>query len=180
MHPTFYAFETIIARIKYYVNNLTKGKSASKLSYARMLTSDRITKLFDDYHAVLIPSLQTLINKGAFNSEALIRVFCQMLLDAKQDPLLKAFLAELYDLYKKTTHSDRITMSDYFKIEEDTLRMMLVRGDVNGWKNCFNDLDIPLKQLRSALLGNLTYLKAMVNNAVSFLQKTRLDGRFFR
>ena len=137
-------------------------------------------KLFQEYNTNTIPTSQAFIRKGYFNSVEIINVFCNMLFDAKQDPLLKAFLAELYDRYKKTTHSDRITMSDYFKIEEDNLCMVFVRGAANSLLHCLSDHEVPLKQLRPTLLGNLIYFKDMMNNVESFLQTTRLDGRFFR
>ena len=71
-------------------------------------------------------------------------------------------------------------MSDYFKLERNRLDMKLVRGDVDDWKEYVNELDIPLRQLRNMILGNLTSVKDMTNNVEYFLQTTRLDGRFFR
>ena len=177
----YFQFRLIKRKLTPYINNLMKGISASKLSYARMLTSDKSTKLFDDYNTKIIPKSHALISKAAFNSEELSSVLCNMIIDASKDPLLKAFFAKLYDRYNTTAPSDRIVMSDYFKLRRNTLDMKLVRGDiVSGWKACVTDLDIPLKQLRNTILGNLTSFKDMMNNVESFLQTTRLDGRFFR
>ena len=176
--PIYFAFQTITEKIVLYINKLTKEKSASKLSFARMLTASRTVDLFEHYSTDVIPTSQALIRKASFNSEELRCMFCEMFFNAKQDPLLKAFFSKLYDHYNKTTPSDRITMSDYFKLERSRLDMKLVRGDAYDWGECYRDLDIPLKQLRNTILGNVTYFKDMMNNAESFLQTTRLDGPF--
>ena len=176
----YFQFRYINWKIRPYIKNLTEGISASKLSYARMLMSGKTGKLFDDYTTKVMPTSTALISKAAFNVQELSSVLCSMIIDASEDPLLKAFFAELYDRYNTTTPSDRIAMSNYFKLERNTLDLKLVRGDVDGWSKCTDDLDIPLKQLRNTILGNLTSFKDMMNNVESFLQTTRLDGRFFR
>ena len=83
-----FQFKYATRKIKPYIYSLTEGISSSKLSYARMLMSD---KAFDDYNTKVIPTLQALISKVAFNSEVLINVLCDMIFDASEDPLLKAF-----------------------------------------------------------------------------------------
>ena len=87
---------------------------------------------FEDYITNLIPTSQAFLREASFNTEEIISMFCKMLMDAKQDPLLKAFIAKLYDHYNSTTHSDRIALFDYLKIIENTLPMKLVRSEVNG------------------------------------------------
>ena len=140
-----------------------------------MLTSDNTTTLFDDYNTKIIPTSQALISKAVFNSEELSSALCNLINDASEHPLLKAFFAELNDRYNTTTPSDRVAMSNYFKLQRNTLDMKLVRGDVDDWTNCVNDIDIPFKQLRNTVLGNLTSFKDMMNNVESFLHTTRHD-----
>ena len=176
------AFQNIRQQIIPYISNLENGTSASKLSYARMLTADSIKEQFENYITNFIPTSQELIRKLWFDSKDLNGLNCKMCVDATREPLLKAFFAKLYDQYNKSIPSDRIALSDYFQLKTDysSLAMKLVRDEVDNTSICVTEIEVPLENVKYTLLRNLTSFKDMLNNAKSILDTTRLNGLLFR
>ena len=176
------AFQNIRQQIIPYITSLENGTSASKLSYARLLTADGIKEQFENYITNFIPTSQELIRKLWFDSKDLNGLNCKMCVDATRNHLLKAFFAKLYDQYNNSTPSDRIALSDYFHLSTDysSLALKLVRGEVDNTSICVTEIEVPLEDVKYTLLRNLTSFKDMLNDAKSILETTRLDGRLFR
>ena len=167
-----------VGAIDAYLHNLKNEGNASRIYLADVLTSDRITQLVGGVKD-LTSKISETFTKFIIEFNHIIQMGCLCHVDAAAEPLLRVFYAKLYDHYKITTGSEKDAMSKYFMIMDDNSTYdKLVRGEINR-NDCIDvhskvrlshfDFDISLR--------NLTTFK---NRLDSFLQKTRLDGTFYR
>ena len=160
-----------------YLDNLKNERYVSKLYIAGFLTSQRITKLVKDNKEYLSRSYE-LYRTLWFGDTIYARITCKCNYDVAHIPFLKTFYAKLYDHYKTTTDSERDLMDERFSLENiSSIVPRLIGGEITR-QECDNySLVSPPLLLNNISLQNLTSFK---NGLQTFLQKTRLNGHFFR
>ena len=164
-------------KIAAYLDNLKKERYVSKIYMADFLTSHRITKLVEDNKEYLSRS-HDLIRTLWFDITTYTSKACECNKIVASIPLMQAFYAKLYDYYKTVTDSERVAMEKYFGFVNISTRVpRLIHGEIT-WEECNNySLIPPPLLLNNISLQNLTSYK---NGLKTFLEKTRLNGHFFR
>ena len=167
-----------VGAVDAYLYNLKNEGNASRIHIADVLTSDRITQLVGHFKD-LVSKMGETFTKYMIEYAHIIQMGCLCQVDAAAEPLLRVFYAKLYDHYKITTGSEKYAMSKYFKFKDNnSTYAKLVRGEINGNDCMVHHFKFGLQNLDSNIsLRNLTTFK---NRLDSFLQKTRLDGTFYR
>ena len=176
------AFQNITDTIHTYWAHLNNDKYASKLSYAKVFTNDRVKKIVEQYATDVFPTTQNQFRKMCYDFTDLTQLHCQMYVRAMSDPLLKAFYFKFYDHFKKTTDSEREAMRTYFDfLNDSTLSSMLVRGTVIDVKTCIEKDPETQRILKyTTFLPKVTLFKDSMDKMESFLQTARLEGNVFR
>ena len=167
--------------IRSYLENLKKQTYVSKLSLAAVFTSDKILKLVVKYQESVTRSQDTIRQLITFKNEMTDGV-CEsyLYLRTSSYPLLLQWLTKQNDLYNRSSDYKKAAMERYFMptINSSIYRRML-RRDGSLWRDCFDTLieSYPSYNFTTLSLRQLTTFK---NKLDSFLQKSRLDGTFFR
>ena len=169
-----------VGAIDAYLHNLKNEGNASRINLADLLTSDRIVHLVGNANDFVFKIADT-VTKYMIELTYIIQMECLCLADATAEPLLRVFYAKLYDHYKITNSFEKYAMRKYFMIKDDnSTYASLVRGEIHR-NDCiiYDDNwngDPPNFELNISLRSLTTF-----NNRLdSLLQKTRLDGTFFR
>ena len=169
-----HALDTIIS----YSENLKKETHVSKLSLAAVFTSDKILKLVDKYQESVTRSQDNVRKLFTFKNEMFS--VCQVYWDIRVYRLLRQWLTKQNDLYSRSSDYEKAAMERYFTptMNSSIYRRMLqhdwrLRGD------CIDTLkeSVPSYNFTTLSTRQLTTFK---NKLDSFLQKSRLDGTFFR
>ena len=163
-------------KIAAYLDNLKNERYVSKLYIADFVTSNRITKLVEDNKEYLSKSHE-LTRTLWFDLGTFARSVCECNKIVARIPLMQAFYAKLYDYYKTVTDSEKVAMERYFDFKN--ISTTVPRLIDNGIKveECVNLVIPPPLLLNNISLQNLTSFK---NRLKTYLEKTRLDGHFFR
>ena len=166
--------------IRSYLENLKKETHVSKLSFAAVFTSDKILKLVDKYQESVTRLQDTISQVITFKGEMIVGV-CESYLFLRTSiyPLLRQWLIKQYDLYSRSSDYEKAAMERYFmpNINSSIYRRML--HDESLVLDCRDTLSrsYPSHNLTTLSTRQLTTFK---NKLDSFLQKSRLDGTFFR
>ena len=169
-----------------YLDNLQAKRLGSKLDLAGEIMSDRFTVPLETYmNAVsgIVDSVSQMVSSTTANHLDK----CWVISYASRRTLLRLFIVKMYDHYKNTTGPAKANMDkDFFYLENRTILMKLVRGEFS-WIDClyfpkyFTPRMIRFQMLTRLVndlsLRNLTSYKKRLE---SFLETTRLDGKFFR
>ena len=174
--------------IRSYLENLKKETHVSKLSLAAVFTSDKILKLVDKYQESVTRSQDYIRQLITFKGEmiyGLCESYYRLLftfrgLRTSISPLLRQWLTKQTDLYSRSSDYEKAAMERYFMptINSSIYRRML-RHDMSLWRDCQETLreSYPSYNFTTLSTRQLTTFK---NKLDSFLQKSRLDGTFFR
>jgi len=159
------------------LDDLKNERYVSKLYIASFLTSQRITKLVEDNKEYLSRSHE-LYRTIWFSDTMYSRITCMCNRRVSRIPLMQAFYAKLYDYYKIATDLKRDAMNRDFDYENiSSIVPRLIGGNITRTEcNDFAIVSPPLF-LNNISLQNLTSFK---NGLKTFLQRTRLNGHFFR
>ena len=160
-----------------YLNNLKNERYVSKLDIADFLTSHTITKLVEDNKEYLSRSHE-LIRTVWFDLTMYAQKTCVCNQKVAHIPLMQAFYTKLYDYYKIATDSERHAMQYYFFFTNiSSMVPRLINGAIT-LDECYKlSLIPPPLLLNNISLQNLTSFQVGLK---TFLEKTRLDGHFFR
>ena len=169
-----YATDTIAT----YLDNLKNETHVSKLSLAAAFTSDKTIKQLDKYQDS-VKSLKEHFNIIETALEDIRWAKCQYY-HIMKEPLLAAWFAKQYGHYNRSSVYEKAAMKSYFmpNVNSSIYISILRNPDDLKWKCIFE-----LKNLKTPYnfeLVSLTQLTAFQNNLESFLQKSRLEGAFFR
>ena len=166
--------------IRSYLENLKKETHVSKLSLAAVFTSDKILKLVDKYQESLT-RLQDNIRKLITLKSEMIDGVCDSywyLLTFSYP--LRQWLTKQNDLYSRSSDYEKAAMERYFTptINSSIYRRMLQHDRSLRW-DCLETLreSYPSHNVTTLSTRQLTTFK---NKLDSFLQKSRLEGTFFR
>ena len=175
--------------IRSYLENLKKETHVSKLSLAAVFTSDKILKLVDKYQESVTRSQDNIRQLITFKDEMIFGVCRSWFLLRRTSywdlltsryPLLSQWLTKQNDLYSRSSDYEKAAMERYFMptINSSTYRRML-RRDWRLQLDCHETLSrsYPSYNFTTLSTRQLTTFK---NKLDSFLQKSRLDGTFFR
>ena len=164
-------------KIAAYLDNLKNERYVSKLYIAGFLTSQRITKLVEDNKEYLSRSYE-LLRTIWFDCTYFAWIICMCNYKVARIRFMQAFYAKLYNHYKIATDSERVAMYIHFCFGNiGSIVPRLIGGEIT-WKECANfSLVSPPLLLNNISLQNLTSFK---NGLKTFLQRTRLNGHFFR
>ena len=172
--------------IRSYLENLKKERNVSKLSLAAVFTSDKILKLVDKYQESVTRSQDYIRQVITFKGEILGGVCWPYLylrtspIRTSSDPLLFQWVTKQTDLYSRSSDYEKAAMERYFTptINSSIYRRML-RHDMSLGGGCYAKLSrsYPSYNFTTLSTRQLTTFK---NKLDSFLQKSRLDGTFFR
>ena len=176
--------------IRSYSENLKKETHVSKLSLAAVFTSDKILKLVDKYQESVtrlqdnIRQLITLKDEmidGVCRSWFLLRRTSYWDLLTSRYPLLSQWLTKQNDLYSRSSDYEKAAMERYFRpnINSSIYRRMLRR---DMWRLLWDCKETLRESYPSYTFTTLStrQLTAFKNKLDSFLQKSRLEGTFFR
>ena len=166
-------------KIAAYLDDLKNERYVSKLYLAGFLTSQRITKLVEDNKEYLSRTHELYRNVWFdFTSYAFITCMCNY--ETTNNPLMRAFYAKVYEHYKSATDSERNAMDIEYYCVSDNISS-IVRSQIRGpmvWEECDNFLFAqPPQFFNNISLQNLTSFQ---NGLQTFLERTRLNGHFFR
>ena len=170
--------------IRSYSENLKKETHVSKLSLAAVFTSDKILKLVDKYQES-VTRLQDYIRQLITFKGEMIGGVCDpywfLLRRTSMYPLmLGQWLTKQNDLYSRSSDYEKAAMERYFTptINSSIYRRVL-RHDWRLHLDCFETLrgSYPSYDFTTLSTRQLTAFK---NKLDSFLQKSRLEGTFFR
>ena len=170
-----YATDTIGA----YLENLTKQTHVSKLSLAVMFTSDKIMKQLDNYQDSA-KSLQESLNKIDSALKDTRVEWCRQSYSIMSEPLLAAWFTKQFDHYNRSSVYEKAAMERYFMHNiSSSIYFEMLRNDIDINLKCLFE-DKKLKLPYNSELVSLRQVTAFQNKLESFLQKSRLDGTFFR
>ena len=169
-----------------YLDNLKAKRLGSKLDLAGEIMSDRFTVPLETFMNTLSGIVYSL-SKMVSSTNANHKDKCYVIIDASRCTLVRLFIVKMYDHYKNTTGPAKANMDkDFFYLENSTILMMLVRGELS-WIDCWyfpkyvtprmTRIQILTRLIKDLSLRNLTSYKKRLE---SFLETTRLDGQFFR
>ena len=168
--------------ISSYLENLKKETHVSKLSLAAVFTSDKIWKLVDKYQESVTRSQDNIHQLIIFKHEMIYNGVCESYWDllTSSYPLLHPWVTKQTDLYNRSSDYEKAAMERYFMptINSSIYRRML-RHDRSLMRDCFAKLSrsYPSYNFTTLSTRQLTTFK---NNLDSFLQKSRLEGTFYR
>ena len=167
--------------IRSYLENLKKETHVSKLSLAAVFTSDKILKLVDKYQESVTRSQDNIRQLITFKGEMMFGV-CEFYLDLRISsyPLLRQWLTKQNDLYNRSSDYEKAAMERYFTPNiNSSIYWRMLRHDRSLWRDCLETLreSYPSYNFTTISTRQLTTFK---NKLDSFLQKSRLDGTFFR
>ena len=164
-------------KIAAYLDNLKNDRHVSKLDIANYLTSHRITKLAELNKEYLSRSHE-LSRTVWFDLLIYAKYACTCNGYVGRIPLMQAFYAKLYDYYKSATDSERTAMEGYFGLGDFRSRVPRLIGSKMIRLTCDKLSSIPPPlYLNNISLQNLT---SFINGLKTYLEKTRLNGHFFR
>ena len=178
--------------IRSYLENLKKETHVSKLSLAAVFTSDKILKLVDKYQESVTRSQDYIRQLITFKGEMIYGVcrsywhlFTLRGLHTFRGlltyPLLSQWVTKQTDLYNRSSDYEKAAMERYFMptINSSIYRRMLRHDMWSLWSDCLDTLSrsYPSYNFTTLSTRQLTTFK---NKLDSFLQKSRLDGTFFR
>ena len=172
-----HAYETI----RSYLENLKNTRNVSKLSLAAMFTSDKILKLVDKYQESVTRSQDAIRQLITFTDE-MISSMCSSYYYwyISTFTLVGQWLTKQTDLYNRSSDYEKTAMERYFMptINSSIYRRMLRRDGSLLW-HCYETLieSYPSYNFTTLSTRQLTTFK---NQLDSFLQKSRLEGTFFR
>ena len=169
-----HATDTIIA----YLESLKNNRHVNKLSLAAFFTSDKITKLVDNYQDSVTRSQEN-IRKMMTDLDVFGRSTCEVYLMASNG-ILGSWCTKQYDHYNRSSDYEKAAMERYFvPYINSSIYRRIIQRDTTIYDECLlasREL-IPSHNFTTLSLRPLTAFKNMLE---SFLQKTRLDGTFFR
>ena len=165
--------------ISSYLQNLKNETNVSRLSVAAVFTSDKILKLVEKY--------QETVTRKEDKIRELISVMkdmpdgvCRVAYSFNTRMMLWKWLTKQNDHYYSISDYEKAAMERYFMpaINSSIYRRVLRRDWRLRW-NCRKTLEesVPSYSFTTLSLRQLTTFK---NKLESFLQKSRLDGTFFR
>ena len=164
-------------KIAAYLHNLKNERHVSKLYIADFVTSHRITKLVGDNKEYLSRSHE-LTRALWFDLTMFAECACGCNIYVARFPLMQAFYAKLYDYYKTVTDSERVAMERYFGFNNITATVSrLINNDITE-DECYKLYMMPPPLLLNNI--SLQSLTSFKNGLKTYLEKTRLNGRFFR
>ena len=163
--------------IAVYLDGLKNERYVSKLYIAGFLTSQRITKLVEENKDYLSRSHE-LYRTLWFDDIKFAQITCWCNRRVSRIPFMQAFYAKLYDHYKVATDSERDDIyEDFGSRNISAILPRLIGGEIT-WEECKQfSLVSPPVLLNNISLQNLTSFQ---NGLKTFLQRTRLNGHFFR
>ena len=168
------ATDTIIA----YLESLKNNRHVNKLSLAAFFTSDKITKLVDNYQDSVTRSQEN-IRKMMTDLDVFGRRTCGVYFITFYG-ILESWCTKQYDHYNRSSDYEKAAMESYFMpYINSAIYRRIIQRDTNMYDDCLlatREL-IPSHNFTTLSLRQLTAFKNMLE---SFLQKTRLDGTFFR
>ena len=164
-------------KIAAYLDDLNNKRYVSKLYIAGFLTSQRITKIVEEFKEYLSRSNE-LFRAVWFDHTLYARTICMCSYEVAHIPFMQAFYAKMYDHYKSASFSERYPFFVDLMFENISLIVpRLINGKIR-WQECRDYLRIsPPLLLNNISLQNLT---SFINGLKTFLQRTRLNGHFFR
>ena len=159
------------------MDNLKNDRHVSKLDIANYLTSHRITKLAELNKEYLSRSHE-LSRTVWFDLLIYAKYACTCNGYVGRIPLMQAFYAKLYDYYKSATDSERTATEGYFGLGDFRSRVPRLIGSKMIRLTCDKLSSIPPPlYLNNISLQNLT---SFIKGLKTYLEKTRLNGHFFR
>ena len=173
-------------KISEYLDNVKTKRFGSTLDLAGELMSDRFLLQLENFINI-VSGIEDIVNNSVWNTKLYQTFKCVAVRDASHIELLHSFFAQMYDHYNKTTGTEKANMNEYFMyLDKNQLLVKFVRDEVDS-EECyvlyyvrkptgfrFTNLTRLIKDLSS---GNLRSFKIRLK---SFLETTRLDGKFFR
>ena len=160
-----------------YLENLKNTRYVSKLSLAALFTSDKITKLVDNYQDSVTRSQEN-IRKLKIDSDVLEKRICHLY--STTYGIMGSWCTKQYDHYNRSSDYEKAAMESYFMPDiNSSIYRRIIRRDTTIYSECrlaTRELT-PSQNFTTLSLRQLTAFKNMLE---SFLQKSRLDGTFFR
>ena len=163
-----------------YVYKLGKQRPVSKISITNIITSNRIPQILEESEIA-----ESTYEEHLQHYKILLNYFntwnCLCIAAAKTEPLLLSFYTNVHNHYNRTTSSDRAAMRNYFKFFD---------GDHSPWHILLGDEKCPKiiddnEFVRFAMhnyidMSSVRHVNSIMKQLHPFLEKTRLDGSFFR
>ena len=170
-------------KISEFLDKVKTKQLGSKLDLAGEFMADRFTLLVESFINI-VSGIEDSVRRLATETRFQVYRKCLMLAEASSRWLFRSFVAKMYNHYNKTTGLEKAYMDiDYFYQERGPLITKIVRGE-HFYRECYtfiDEADVSFSNLallmKDLSLLNLTSFKKRLE---SFLETTRLDGKFYR
>ena len=164
--------------IKTYLDDLRKGKRASKLLIAGKLYTYKVMQLIDNFIQIVLTNREHM-SAVMLEKLHLEMTMCRIIRKVKQVPLLRAWFLKISHYFNITTDADKSDMEDYFMMKNhNSLQARLVRGeDEFPFAKCDN---LPLGKFNTSITVSGRQITSYKKTLDTLLHKTQLDGTLLR
>ena len=170
-------------KISEYLDNVKTKRFGSKLDLAGELMSDRFTMQLENF-INFVSRIEDYVSRLKFDAGYHFMLKCFMISNVSSRRLFRSFVAQLYNYYKNTTGPEKANIyKEYFLQQSDQIMMKLARGE-HILEICLtnpDDAELPFSNITRLIKDlSLRNLRSYKKKLESFLETSRLDGKFSR